>query len=1052
MVRWLLRALLLVVLVLAVGLPTAWLTRNGWLPAATQFAVNAWADRKGVDGPVITGLGFRLDDVSSSRVTLSGVEINGPDGFAAESIYVAFAWRDLLDGRIRSVSVDRPRLAVTVTEGGSVSLGRLEPLRGLTAGAAGGGDAPMPRIRFAEAEVRMGGAARGKVTASGTLGDSDGMIGLAADGSGTLEADDWRGDGHGKLFVTLGDGRTRINATLVEARVRRGDLSTEGLTGTASVEIGPDGIAAIADLAADRVDAAGLALAVPSAHLRIDPLSISAVLRLGDRSDPDVWLAVNADQAEGERRPMTVDMSAELETLDRLVAAARGEPARGLIGRLEGTLRGSMPATFDSADAVWRGAVAAGGIEMDATSDMVLAQLRMGVALAAGTLAMETLEAARLRVMAPTLPEPAVGALGDGPLAIVLGRRDKAFRVVLRNAFSDVELSVDGPATLAAAGGATLDFDGEAVVGGDPENPVVKSASGRVELRDVVLDGATVHEARLDLEALSASADAVEGLGVLTARLDAGDVSGLTASLPLRVVQDGNGTAIFLRRSGTVTVPEAPPAGGVRVEGPMTVRLDPARRAMIRRGYGDGDAIRLDVPITVTAVEAIADGATPFRISLAGARGTVKGRMVGSRGGAILRLASAGVTVAPLEATPEAPDGVAFADVTLDLTATTRGEDATLDRIVWSAARMSDLAQPVRFSALRTEGEATRASSGALEFISTFRGADGAFVLDAKGFHDIETGAGRAYVTLFPLVFVPGGLQPVALSPAAAALMRNASGRVSVDGAIEWPGTDVPPDEPLTLTVEDLAFTGTMGTVSGLTGAIALSSIDPITTLPGQKLSATGIDVGVPIAEPSVSFRLDRDFVLVLEQVRARFAGGRVTAADVRVPLQSGDPVSMVLDVDGVDAARLAQVTELDGLTATGSLSGRLPLVWDQVEGLSLRGARLAATMTGGTVRYRPDNPVPALQDAGEEVSLLMRAVRNLVYEQFEIEADGRPGEPFDIKLRVRGANPDLFDGYPVALNVSLSGRLDEMFLNARRTLGLSDVLRRKLEARNAGG
>lgn len=74
------------------------------------------------------------------------------------------------------------------------------------------------------------------------------------------------------------------------------------------------------------------------------------------------------------------------------------------------------------------------------------------------------------------------------------------------------------------------------------------------------------------------------------------------------------------------------------------------------------------------------------------------------------------------------------------------------------------------------------------------------------------------------------------------------------------------------------------------------------------------------------------------------------------------------------------------------------------------------------------------------------------MYDQFEIEADGRPGEPFDVKLRVRGANPDLFDGYPVALNVSLSGQLDELFLNARRTLGLSDVLQRKLEARGAGG
>ena len=106
----------------------------------------------------------------------------------------------------------------------------------------------------------------------------------------------------------------------------------------------------------------------------------------------------------------------------------------------------------------------------------------------------------------------------------------------------------------------------------------------------------------------------------------------------------------------------------------------------------------------------------------------------------------------------------------------------------------------------------------------------------------------------------------------------------------------------------------------------------------------------------------------------------------------------------------------------------------------------------GGSISYSPEGGVPALQDSGEQVSLLLDAIRNFVYTSFEIEADGRPGEPFDVKIRLRGANPDLYDGYPIALNVTLTGALDQLFGNLRRSLGLTDLIQRRLEATAGGG
>ena len=62
--------------------------------------------------------------------------------------------------------------------------------------------------------------------------------------------------------------------------------------------------------------------------------------------------------AEGERRHVAIDLSAELATIDRLVSAALREAPRGAEGRLSGTLRGAVPADLTDPRQVWAGAPA----------------------------------------------------------------------------------------------------------------------------------------------------------------------------------------------------------------------------------------------------------------------------------------------------------------------------------------------------------------------------------------------------------------------------------------------------------------------------------------------------------------------------------------------------------------------------------------------------------------------------------------------------------------------------------------------------------------------
>jgi hypothetical protein len=517
-----------------------------------------------------------------------------------------------------------------------------------------------------------------------------------------------------------------------------------------------------------------------------------------------------------------------------------------------------------------------------------------------------------------------------------------------------------------------------------------------------------------------------------------------------RVVSDATGIHVVLTAPARIAADRLALSDILQPLAGMTARIAASERPVLTI-LEAGGAATYRLPIDLPAMTLAAADGTAWQIALKPLRVTAEGALA-SDGTGPLRARFTGAAAAVM------PAAIALEGVAGDLRLEMSPAGARLDRFDLSARRLADQAVLARFLPLSlvasARGAGTAAEPDRLSFRATLNGAGGAFVLDAEGRHAPATGRGEAKLTLFPIRFVPGGLQPADLSPAAAAMFRGASGTVSLAGRVRWPGAAVPPDDPLTLTLADLGFSGSLGTVTGLAGAVALTGIDPLATAPGQVLSAAAIDVGIPVEAPRLRFRLEPEGILRLERVEGVFAGGRVHAEDVTVPIGGGAPVPVVLTVENVDAARLAEVIDLEGLVATGMLSGSLPLVWDPATGLGIRQARLTAGTDGGTLRYVPAADAAGLQDSGAQVSLLLDAIRNFVYESFEIEADGRPGEPFDVKLRLRGANPDLFDGHPVALNVTLTGALDQLFRNVRQSLGISDVVRRRLEAmgREDGG
>jgi hypothetical protein len=115
-------------------------------------------------------------------------------------------------------------------------------------------------------------------------------------------------------------------------------------------------------------------------------------------------------------------------------------------------------------------------------------------------------------------------------------------------------------------------------------------------------------------------------------------------------------------------------------------------------------------------------------------------------------------------------------------------------------------------------------------------------------------------------------------------------------------------------------------------------------------------------------------------------------------------------------------LTQLDGLSGAGIIDGVLPVELGAAA-FTIAGGRLTARAPGW-LRYRADAVPTAWQGGDAGVTLLLQALENFRYDQLEITLDGATDASMVVGLAVRGANPDLYDGHPIELDVDLEGEL----------------------------
>jgi hypothetical protein len=314
---------------------------------------------------------------------------------------------------------------------------------------------------------------------------------------------------------------------------------------------------------------------------------------------------------------------------------------------------------------------------------------------------------------------------------------------------------------------------------------------------------------------------------------------------------------------------------------------------------------------------------------------------------------------------------------------------------------------------------AAREDEEGLNFSGRLGLAGGQVLQPIDGSWNRASGRLRARLEPTPLLFSRSGLQPRDLSPLLTRL-EKASGEVTVSAALDV--SDGKPRASGLLELQGFSFTIQATEVKGLSGRIELSDLLAPRSKGPQTLTAESVDPALPLRGVTARFALepgeDDAPLLLIESLEGMSDFGLVRVSDGRISplIQEG---SLRVSFPSLDLSQLTALLGVEGLSATGTLAGSLPV--------AIRGGTVVIDqgsldeMSEGVIQYSSPTARQALAGGGESVTLMLDALENFQYQDFGVTLDKPSDEELTIGFSLEGRNPDVLDGYPFRFNINLT-------------------------------
>lgn len=175
---------------------------------------------------------------------------------------------------------------------------------------------------------------------------------------------------------------------------------------------------------------------------------------------------------------------------------------------------------------------------------------------------------------------------------------------------------------------------------------------------------------------------------------------------------------------------------------------------------------------------------------------------------------------------------------------------------------------------------------------------------------------------------------------------------------------------------------------------------------------------------------------MVVRQTQGEILGGTFIADDmVYDPNLSKN--SVLIKVSDLDLAEVVKTQQLENITATGRLDGRLPVEITK-DGINIADGGLTNQIRGGTIRYTPKNGTGQLKQ-DPITGLTLDALKDFRYSDLQAHVSYQPDGALTINLEMKGVSPEVDKKRPVVLNINTEQNLVSLLKSLRFAQGVSD-------------
>ena len=200
------------------------------------------------------------------------------------------------------------------------------------------------------------------------------------------------------------------------------------------------------------------------------------------------------------------------------------------------------------------------------------------------------------------------------------------------------------------------------------------------------------------------------------------------------------------------------------------------------------------------------------------------------------------------------------------------------------------------------------------------------------------------------------------------------------------------------------------------------------------------LDVGFPIEDIEATYRFDSAKPSIqLHDVGMTLFAGRITTDQMAYDATAQANSSTLL-LERIDIEQILSISAYEGITATGIISGEIPVTIRGPQ-LTVNDGHIVALPPGGTINYRGGST-----DTGNDnLNLVYSALRNYNYSQLEADVDYMADGELLLSVRMEGVAPAI-DNQRINLNINIQDNIPTLLesLQAGRDIAESLQLQQR--------